>query len=222
MSRSKHPSNYPKNYSLAAILSAFIIGGIGGYGVATYWQPQEKRQQIQAQVDHANIQVRFSPDGACNRLIIQAIQAAKASILVQAYYFTSAPIADALVDAHTKGVAVKMLVDRSQLTVKCSKIAQALAAGIPVAVDQVPGIAHNKVMIIDDETVITGSFNWTDAAEKRNAENILLIQDKHINQIYRTNWEQRAIEAESIHLTQLHSASSSQAPAKKRLRHAHH
>lgn len=70
-----------------------------------------------------------------------------------------------------------------------------MAAGIPTAVDKAIGIAHNKVMIIDDEYVLTGSFNWTTAAEKRNAENLLLIQDPHINQLYRANWQKRASKA---------------------------
>jgi phospholipase D len=177
----------------AAILAAFMIGGIGGYGTATYWQLlQAPSQQPILQAGSPHIQVRFSPDGKCTEFTVQAIQAAKRSILVQAYSFTSSVIVSALINAQRRGVNVKILVDRSQLTARGSKVALVLAAGIPTAVDKALGIAHNKVMIIDEEYVLTGSFNWTDAAEKRNAENLLLIQDPYINELYRANWQKRA------------------------------
>ncbi|MHB9147532.1 MAG: phospholipase D-like domain-containing protein, partial [Candidatus Amoebophilus sp.] len=63
--------------------------------------------------------------------------------------------------------------------------------GIIIFIDKVPGVAHNKVMVIDDKYVLTGSYNWTHNAEYKNAENLLLIYDKHTNRIYRQNWEQR-------------------------------
>lgn len=183
----------------SAILAAFMIGAIGGYGTATYWHPlQAQSQQRSLQADSSHIQVRFSPDGKCTEFTVKAIQAAKRSILVQAYAFTSPIIVGALINAHKRGVTVKILVDRSQLTARGSKVAQVLAAGIPTAVDKALGIAHNKVMIIDDEYVLTGSFNWTDAAEKRNAENLLLIQDQYINKLYRLNWQKRANKATFI------------------------
>ena len=53
-------------------------------------------------------------------------------------------------------------------------------------------IAHNKVMIIDEEILITGSFNFTKAAEEKNAENLLIIRDKAIASLYIRNWEQHA------------------------------
>jgi len=55
-----------------------------------------------------------------------------------------------------------------------------------------PGIAHNKVMIIDRKKVITGSFNFTNAADNRNAENVLLIEDSELAATYIDNWKNRA------------------------------
>ena len=54
-----------------------------------------------------------------------------------------------------------------------------------------PAIAHNKVMIIDDKEVITGSFNFTDAAQKRNAENVVFISDTKLAKEYAQNWAKR-------------------------------
>lgn len=71
--------------------------------------------------------------------------------------------------------------------------------GIPVLLDDPAGIAHNKVMILDETRVITGSFNFTRAAEERNAENLLVLRDPALAAAYTANWEsrQRAAEAEA-------------------------
>ena len=55
-------------------------------------------------------------------------------------------------------------------------------------VDAAHAIAHNKVMILDDEIVITGSFNFTKAAEERNAENLLIIRSKELAARFLANW----------------------------------
>ena len=65
-----------------------------------------------------------------------------------------------------------------------------LDQGIPVRIDVVHAIAHNKIMIIDGENVITGSFNFTKAAEEKNAENLLVIHDKRSAERYIRNWKE--------------------------------
>ena len=156
------------------------------------------------------IKVQFSPNGECLALIKETINLANHQILVQAYSFTSAEIAETLVQAYKKGIKVQVLVDRSQLTAKGSQVQYVKKQGIAVAVDNVSdatkkkskgigGIAHNKVMIIDDMHVLTGSFNWSVAAATRNAENLLLITDKEINKLYTSNWHTRAKYAQPIH-----------------------
>jgi hypothetical protein len=96
---------------------------------------------------------------------------AKRTILVQAYSFTSAPIAKALLDAHTRGVQVQVILDTSQRNEKYSSADFLANQGVPTTIDANHAISHNKVMIIDGETVITGSFNFTKAAQEKNAEN---------------------------------------------------
>ena len=78
--------------------------------------------------------------------------------------------------AHKRGIKVEVILDRSQRTQKYSSAAFLYNVGIPVKIDAQHAIAHNKVMVIDGETVITGSFNFTKAAEERNAENLLIIR----------------------------------------------
>ena len=176
------------------ILVAWLVGGLLGYEAASY------RYAEQAALASANavIQVRFSPGGHCTQFIKETIAKAQQTILVQAYAFTSLPIADALIQAHQRGVVVRVLVDRSQLISKYAQVRHVAEQGIFVAVDKTPGIAHNKVMIIDDHYVLTGSFNWTKAAETINAENLLLINDTKTNEIYKKAWRQRAEQAQVV------------------------
>ena len=142
------------------------------------------------------VNVYFSPKGGCTDAIINAIEQAKTEILVQAYSFTSAPIAKALVNAHKKGINVQVILDKSQRSEKYTSATFLKNAGIPTYIDDQHAIAHNKIMIIDKETVITGSFNFTKAAEEKNAENLLIIKSKELAKIYIENWKNHFDHAE--------------------------
>ena len=133
--------------------------------------------------------VCFSPKGGCTENIVKQINVAKSEILVQAYSFTSAPIAKALTTAFKRGVKVEAILDKSQRKERYTSATFISNAGIPTLIDDKHAIAHNKIMIIDRETVITGSFNFTIAAEEKNAENLLIIKDKELAKIYIGNWE---------------------------------
>ncbi|HWR69169.1 MAG TPA: phospholipase D family protein [Desulfomonilia bacterium] len=118
----------------------------------------------------------FSPHDGVTEAIVKELTSAKSEILVQAYSFTSKPIAEALVDAKKRGIKIEVVLDRSQKSQAYSSADFVAHAGIPTYVDSAHAIAHNKIMIIDRSTVITGSFNFTRAAEENNAENILIIK----------------------------------------------
>ena len=128
-----------------------------------------------AQSGPKDLHAFFSPNGGCTDAVISALGDAKKTVLVQAYSFTSAPIAEALVEAKKRGVDVQVILDKSQRTERYSGATFLANGGIPVFIDADHRIAHNKVMIIDGQTVITGSFNFTKSAETGNAENVLLI-----------------------------------------------
>jgi phosphatidylserine/phosphatidylglycerophosphate/cardiolipin synthase-like enzyme len=108
------------------------------------------------------------------------MNAARQSILVQAYSFTSAPIASALVEAAHRGVLIEVVLDKSNKTGKYSEADFVAHAGIPTWLDGKHAIAHNKVIILDEATVITGSFNFTKAAEENNAENVLILRSPEL------------------------------------------
>ena len=133
--------------------------------------------------------VYFSPDGGATDAIVREIDRARSQILVQAYSFTSAPIARALAAAVGRGVKVGIILDARNTGSHYSIADYAVHAGIPVWLDGQHAIAHNKVMIIDNNTVITGSFNFTKAAEYKNAENLLVLRSPALARLYLDNWQ---------------------------------
>ena len=149
----------------------------------------------------AQIQACFSPrlPGDCDpgAVIVAALNAARTSILVQAYEITAGPIVAALIDAHRRGVEVRVIVDYGQLNDRryhydARAVQNLRVAGIPVLVDRPRGIMHDKVMIIDGDTVITGSYNYTKRAERENVENLLVIHDPALAAQYARHWHSRA------------------------------
>ena len=142
--------------------------------------------------------VYFSPNGGCTDAIVQKLGEAKDSVFVQAYSFTSEPIAKALIDAKKRGVNVSVILDRSQQSEPDGQASFLSHADIRTLVDGAHAINHNKVMIVDNETVITGSFNFTSAAEQKNAENLLIIEDKSLAQLYTENWYAHSAHSRSL------------------------
>ncbi|UPA54519.1 phospholipase D family protein [Wolbachia pipientis] len=136
--------------------------------------------------------VCFTPRENCTNLIIDSVEHARGSVLVQAYSFTSKSIAKSLIEAKERGVDIKVILDESQISSKHSVINELFEHKIPIWIDFKPAIAHSKVIIIDDQKVITGSFNFSDAAQQRNAENLLIITgDSPLVEQYVENWRDR-------------------------------
>jgi phospholipase D len=193
----KLPAGRKKRIKKSGLLFiiGLLLGAMGGYQYAHQFHiPASFPTTLAA----SQATVRFSPSGGCLELVQETIQKAKRQILVQAYSLTSLPIIDELIAAHQRGVVVRVLVDRSQLTSRSSQVKRLKAHGLSVAIDQVGGIAHNKVMLIDGVYVLTGSFNWTQAAEYRNAENLLLLHNEALCSLYTKNWERRAAGARPV------------------------
>ena len=123
-----------------------------------------------------SVEVWFSPKGGCTEAVVREINSARHEVLVQAYSFSSKPITEALVAAKTRGVHVTVLLDKSNESEAYSDLPLFLEHGLAPLIDAHHAIAHNKVMVIDRATVVTGSFNFTHQAEAENAENLLVIK----------------------------------------------
>lgn len=190
-----------KNALLYWIIASLVIGTILGYEFAKNPDSDlfkdlglnQKVTRVGALLPK-NIELCFTPPSGCSAVIERAISKAISSIYVQAYGMTSPTIADALIKAHERGIKVRILLDKSNLKDKWSKRSVLVDAGIDVGIDKVPGIAHNKIIVIDEETVITGSYNFTRSANSRNAENIIIINDKSVANEYLQNWLKRKSE----------------------------
>jgi len=135
----------------------------------------------------------FTPGENCTDLIVKQINQSKTSIYIQAYGFTSKPIIEAVANAKSRGVEVKMILDKVNETKQGDGARYLKSKDIEILIDNKVAIAHNKVMIIDGKNIITGSFNFTKSAQDKNAENVLIILDEPtIAKKYIINWEKRA------------------------------
>ncbi len=149
----------------------------------------------------ALITALFSPEDNIQKTLINTINHAQRNILVQAYLFTDDDVANALVRAHQRGVNVEILMDAQMVDgSKGSDVLRFYEAGIPVRLETRYENAHNKIMIFDHDTdnalVVTGSYNFTYSAQKRNAENVVLIRRApELVQRYVQNWRRHAEQA---------------------------
>jgi phosphatidylserine/phosphatidylglycerophosphate/cardiolipin synthase-like enzyme len=141
----------------------------------------------------------FTPGDRCDLQLIDVIGDAQNEIDVQAYQLTSRPISDALAIAKQRGVIVKIILDKTQARQKgYSPVIFFHNMQIPVWIDNKVAIAHNKVMIIDDDLVVTGSYNFSRAAQYRNAENMVFIKSKEIARKYLINFNSRLKVSEKL------------------------
>lgn len=135
----------------------------------------------------------FTPGEDCTAMIVQAINGTQSELLIQAYGFTSEPIIEAVVKAKERGVQVKIILDKINEQERYTAATFLANHGIEPLIDYTVRIAHNKVMVLDRRDVITGSFNFTVAAQQRNAENVLFVLDKpEVADAYAREWQSRA------------------------------
>lgn len=141
------------------------------------------------------IAVAFTPGDAADTLIVDAVKSAQQQILVQAFSFTHRDIANALIQAHRRGVAVVVIADPEQTErIQTSVIGSLAAAKVPIVLDYEHVSAHNKIMVIDPGNancaVVTGSYNFTHAAQFKNAENLVVFKDNvPVCEAYEKNWQ---------------------------------
>ena len=134
------------------------------------------------------ILVYFSPNGGAADAVVKEIDRAQKDIRIQAYSFTNPEIGQALLAAHGRGVVVEVILDGENLGNPHSLLKLLAHAGVECYLDRKHAIAHNKVMIIDWDTVISGSMNYTKAGDRENAENLLVIKDRGLEEQYLSNW----------------------------------
>lgn len=135
-------------------------------------------------VNSTIVEVFFSPDDGVSGRIVELLQQAEQSIHFLAYAFTSDPLAEAIIAAAESGVAVSGVVDSGQANATGAEYDNFRDNGLNVRLDGASGLQHNKVIIIDESILITGSYNFTASAEERNDENLVIIYDARLASAY--------------------------------------
>ena len=132
----------------------------------------------------------FSPGQECRNIILEQIESAKKYLNVCVFTISDNTISDALIAAHHRNINVRILTDNDKLYDKGSDIKLFAQKGIPVKVDLTDDHMHHKFMIVDNEVLITGSYNWTRSAMEHNHENILLTREPEVIKSYSKEFEQ--------------------------------
>ena len=175
-----------------------IVGFVAGYGYKSFAEHDgvQTAPEVARQEGTFGWQLYFSPNGGCTDAVVRELRAARQDVRVMAYSFTSVPIATALVDCYRRGVHVEIILDKGQRGEKYTEADFVANAGIPTYIDSKHAIHHNKVIVIDQGTVITGSFNFTSSAEKSNAENMLVLRDPELVKRYRSEWQRHQMHSD--------------------------
>ncbi|MGU3416382.1 phospholipase D family nuclease [Enterobacter bugandensis] len=149
---------------------------------------------LQPAVAAPSVQAGFSPEGSALQLILNTVNSAENNIRLMGYSFTSPEVVKALMTAHKRGVDVKIVLDEKGNQNKTSQAAMntIVNAGIPLRTNARFAIMHDKVIIVDNHTVESGSFNFTRSGASRNSENVLVIREvPELAQTYLSHWQSR-------------------------------
>jgi phosphatidylserine/phosphatidylglycerophosphate/cardiolipin synthase-like enzyme len=184
-----------KKGTIAAPLLYTLLGIIIGATISSFFLTPQLPKEVPQELEY---QTCFTPRQKCLPFLLSKLASAKISIRVQSYSFTSVLIADALIAMHQQGIQITVIADKSQVKAQSSQLRNLLKAGIPVFIDYKPAIAHNKVIILDETSLFTGSYNWTKAAENRNAENLIFLKGQSITHAYLQNFSDRLKEARPL------------------------
>ena len=144
------------------------------------------------------VEACYTPESKCSEAIVAEIGLARSEVLVQAYALTSKPVMDALVHAREAGANVSVILDRSYPYAQNSALYLSSLKSVPTFIDALHTVADNNIVIIDRETVITGSMSFTAEAEERNAENVVIVRSVTVADSYAGNWNAHREHAEAF------------------------
>lgn len=146
-------------------------------------------------------EIHFSPLGGCEAMVVHLIEGARSTVDAAVYSLNNPKIADALIHAKSRGVTIRLLLDRTQAAGKSNRVmlATLIKNGIDVRLHSKNKIEHNKFGVFDGTKVTTGSFNWTTAAEEKNSENCISLDEtkvvtKYAERFNSVLWKENSVE----------------------------
>jgi phosphatidylserine/phosphatidylglycerophosphate/cardiolipin synthase-like enzyme len=143
-----------------------------------------------AAVREHDVAVHFSPGTECLDCIVRLLRQTRRSVDICVFTITDDRVAEPILHAHKRGVAVRIVSDDDKALDEGSDIYRLRHAGVPVRVDRCEHHMHHKFAIFDDYTVVTGSYNWTRSAATYNRENLILSSDPRLVQPFRDSFEE--------------------------------
>jgi len=135
-------------------------------------------------VGQANVEVYFAPEDGVAKYVLARLNAAKKSIHFMAFSYTANSIADAMIAKVRIGLPVRGVFESQNAGGTGSAFGRLKQGGVDVLEDGNCYILHHKVIVIDERTVITGSYNFTNSAERDNDENLVIVDDPNLARAY--------------------------------------
>jgi len=133
-------------------------------------------------------EVYFSLYNNPQKEIIKNINQTEAFINIAMYIFTDREIVLPLIKARERGVKVRLYLDKDQVDYKYSQSRFLVQKGIKARISSNNYIMHHKFAIIDNRILLTGSYNWTFSANNRNDENLMVIDDPELIEIFQNQF----------------------------------
>jgi phosphatidylserine/phosphatidylglycerophosphate/cardiolipin synthase-like enzyme len=158
----------------------------GEFGPTSTANTPNPRIRIEIDAEQKSVEVEnyFAPEDMVADHIIARISSAQSRIRFMSFTFTNRAIADAMLERARAGITVQGIIEDRNAENEYSQYAHLKREIHDVLTDGNPYIMHHKVIIIDDETVILGSYNFTNSADESNDENVLIIHDAEVAALY--------------------------------------
>ena len=171
------------NANLVTVIDSAVVAGWYTaefeqmYNDGRYHALKESHGELRAQLGDTQVQVLFSPqDRPVANAVRPILQGAQERIDIAVFFLTNKHITSDLIDAHRRGVKIRIMLDATAATNGYTKHELLRVAGVPVRVENWGGKMHMKSAAIDGKVVITGSMNWTSAGEYSNDENTVILR----------------------------------------------
>jgi len=145
----------------------------------------------------ARVEVYFSPEDGVANYVLQRLKAARRSIHFMAFSYTSGAIADAMIAQAKAGLLVQGVFESQNAGGSGSVFGRLRQGSVDVLEDGNCYILHHKVIVVDERTVITGSYNFTSSAERDNDENLVIVDDPVLARAYLDEFERVYAQAQA-------------------------
>lgn len=173
-----------------------LVIGLVNRNVAKFLREHEPYDPgyLKTMVGGQEMEIWLLPDPRGHALteLRKKIRMANKSIRIALFTFTHPGLVEEVIDAHRRGIKVSIVIDmHSGLGASAKAVEKLRDAGVPIHLSRGSQLLHHKFICIDDQTLITGSANWTKAAFYKNSDVILALhrlnsdQKKFMNRLWR-------------------------------------